>query len=583
MSSPAPSRRDGTPVVASADTFARLLRAGSEAAETVAEAVERVGGTRVADSLRRAARPESLGKTLAPLTRRLEDARQDVEKIVGGLVEKGRLTWEEGTRLREDVGLVFRESLADVVGSVRDIASRLSPGTQPELAKEIGDLKTRLAQLESLAKSAFPAESPKPLARGAPRRPPPAPRQERTSASRTEKENSMKTTARKTASKLPFNVPAPVEKALKTAGTPLRRLQRQGEERRRQDRKAGQGRGQGPQEERPVSREGPARVRGGSHGVGPRLRPEAPGERRQGRRRRAGPRPEGGAEAARRAEGVAKNVTETVGTAVEKRPSQPERPDPQGAPLALGQGGRPRQEDRRAEDPEGPAREAKRRAEPVRNRIDFEAPPARRRLFRSKKTDGRPTVDSPGPRLPGTRPSERTFKAFPSPIRKRLGVVCAGGGVTGAIYEIGALAALEDRLENVSINDFDVFVGVSAGAYISALLANGVTPGVLFRNVTRSAGTRTDIDDLALFRLNLGEIAGRLATAPFTVLDAAWDFYKNRRETTLTDLVQSLGQLLPVRAVPERGARGVDAEVAVAVGAARTTSGSSRRPSASSP
>ncbi|HEX7529238.1 MAG TPA: polyhydroxyalkanoate synthesis regulator DNA-binding domain-containing protein, partial [Thermoanaerobaculia bacterium] len=139
-----------SPVLASADTLARILRAGSEAAETVAEAVEFVGGTRVADSLRRAARPESLGKTLAPLTRRLEDARQDVEKIVGGLVEKGRLTWEEGTRLREDVGLVFRESLADVVGSVRDIASRLSPSAQPELAKEIGDLRTRLAQLESL-------------------------------------------------------------------------------------------------------------------------------------------------------------------------------------------------------------------------------------------------------------------------------------------------------------------------------------------------------------------------------------------------------------------------------------------------
>jgi polyhydroxyalkanoate synthesis regulator phasin len=146
-------------VVASADAFARLLRAGSEAAETVAGAVERVGGTRVADSLRRAARPETLGKTLAPITRRLEDARQDVEKIVGGLVEKGRLSWEEGTRLREDVGLVFRESLADLVGSVRDIAGRLSPSTQPELAKEIGDLKTRLAQLESLAKSTFPAES----------------------------------------------------------------------------------------------------------------------------------------------------------------------------------------------------------------------------------------------------------------------------------------------------------------------------------------------------------------------------------------------------------------------------------------
>jgi polyhydroxyalkanoate synthesis regulator phasin len=157
------------PVAASADTLARLLRAGSEAAETVAEAVEFVGGARVAEQLRRASRPESLGRTLAPLTRRFEDARQDVEKIVGGLVEKGRLTWEEGTRLREDVGLVFQESLSDIVGSVREIAGRLSPSTQPELAKEIGDLKTRLAQLESLAKNAFPAEVPKgaPARRGA--------------------------------------------------------------------------------------------------------------------------------------------------------------------------------------------------------------------------------------------------------------------------------------------------------------------------------------------------------------------------------------------------------------------------------
>jgi NTE family protein len=151
----------------------------------------------------------------------------------------------------------------------------------------------------------------------------------------------------------------------------------------------------------------------------------------------------------------------------------------------------------------------------------------------------------PGPESPGGASSERAFLPFPSPNPKRLAVVCAGGGVTGAFYEIGALAALEDRLENVSITDFDVFVGVSAGAYISALLANGVTPGVLFRNVTRSAGTRTPLDDLSLFRLNVGEIATRLVTAPFTVLDATWDFYKNRKETTLTDLVQSLGQLLP--------------------------------------
>ena len=136
-------------------------------------------------------------------------------------------------------------------------------------------------------------------------------------------------------------------------------------------------------------------------------------------------------------------------------------------------------------------------------------------------------------------------RSFPTPVKGRLGLVCAGGGVTGAIYEIGALAAIEERLENRSLTDFDVFVGVSAGSYIGALVANGVNPSVLYRNVTRAAPWRTDLDDLALFRLNLGEIATRLASAPLTILDAAWDFYKNPRETTLTDVVGSLGQLLP--------------------------------------
>jgi NTE family protein len=130
-------------------------------------------------------------------------------------------------------------------------------------------------------------------------------------------------------------------------------------------------------------------------------------------------------------------------------------------------------------------------------------------------------------------------------VRGRLAVACAGGGVTGAIYEIGVLAALEERLEDVSLNDFDLFIGVSAGAYISALLANGIAPGVLYRNVTRAARSRTDIDDLGLFRLNYEEILLRLAKAPITILDAAWDYYKNSHETTLTDVVASLGALLP--------------------------------------
>lgn len=144
----------------STDALSRLLRAGSEAAEGVVGVLERVGGVRVAASMRRAVAPDRLAETLAPLTRRLEGARHDVERIVGGLVGRGRLTWEEGARLRDDVGAVFSESLSDVLGRVRELTARFSVNASPELMREIADLKVRIDQLEALAQDSFPKKTP---------------------------------------------------------------------------------------------------------------------------------------------------------------------------------------------------------------------------------------------------------------------------------------------------------------------------------------------------------------------------------------------------------------------------------------
>jgi len=127
-----------------------------------------------------------------------------------------------------------------------------------------------------------------------------------------------------------------------------------------------------------------------------------------------------------------------------------------------------------------------------------------------------------------------------------------------------------------------VFVGVSSGAYISALLSNGVTPALLYRNVTRSASSGTALDDLALFHLNVSEIASRAAAAPRTILEAAWHFYQNSRETTLTDLVQSLGQLLPLVCSRTKDSRSGWPGGSTAP-AEPTTSASSTRYSGSSP
>ena len=65
----------------------------------------------------------------------------------------------------------------------------------------------------------------------------------------------------------------------------------------------------------------------------------------------------------------------------------------------------------------------------------------------------------------------------------RTALVLGGGGFTGGVYEIGALRALDLLSSNRSVNEFDIYVGTSAGSLIAALAANGVTPEQLMRMV----------------------------------------------------------------------------------------------------
>ncbi|MGH8807133.1 MAG: patatin-like phospholipase family protein, partial [Noviherbaspirillum sp.] len=50
----------------------------------------------------------------------------------------------------------------------------------------------------------------------------------------------------------------------------------------------------------------------------------------------------------------------------------------------------------------------------------------------------------------------------------RIGLALAGGGPLGAVYEIGALAAIAESVEGLDLNDADIYVGISAGGIIAA-------------------------------------------------------------------------------------------------------------------
>jgi len=70
----------------------------------------------------------------------------------------------------------------------------------------------------------------------------------------------------------------------------------------------------------------------------------------------------------------------------------------------------------------------------------------------------------------------RFLRRLPGFRSQKRALVLAGGGVVGGMYEVGALAALDEALPGFRCNDFDLYVGSSAGALVAALMADQVRP-----------------------------------------------------------------------------------------------------------
>ena len=132
------------------------------------------------------------------------------------------------------------------------------------------------------------------------------------------------------------------------------------------------------------------------------------------------------------------------------------------------------------------------------------------------------------------------------PRRDKTALVLGGGGFTGGVYEIGALRALDLLAVNSTVNNFDVYVGTSAGSFIATLCANGVTPEEMMAVVTRK-GTPAfkDIDLSDLLRPNLLEFARKGATLPLKVASALKQFASTRGGVSAMDLALGLADILP--------------------------------------
>jgi predicted acylesterase/phospholipase RssA len=130
--------------------------------------------------------------------------------------------------------------------------------------------------------------------------------------------------------------------------------------------------------------------------------------------------------------------------------------------------------------------------------------------------------------------------------RSKTALVLGGGGLTGGVYEIGALRALDLLSVNRTVNEFDVYVGTSAGSFVAALTANGVTPEEMMRVVNAHVPTPfRDIDLGQLLRPNLLEFARKGAALPFKALQVVRELAPQLGQVSVMDLALGLAEGLP--------------------------------------
>jgi NTE family protein len=101
----------------------------------------------------------------------------------------------------------------------------------------------------------------------------------------------------------------------------------------------------------------------------------------------------------------------------------------------------------------------------------------------------------------------------------------AGGGPLGGIYEIGALLALAESLEGVDLNELDVYVGVSSGAFVAAALANRISPAQMYR-LFIDDGVDAVLSPGLFLRPALGEFGRRARSLPGLLTRATADFVR---------------------------------------------------------
>jgi predicted acylesterase/phospholipase RssA len=127
----------------------------------------------------------------------------------------------------------------------------------------------------------------------------------------------------------------------------------------------------------------------------------------------------------------------------------------------------------------------------------------------------------------------------------KTALVLGGGGFTGGVYEIGALRALDLLAVNSTVNNFDVYVGTSAGSFVAGMLANGVTPDEMMQVLnSREPSEMEDLDLSKVLAPNYLGFIQKAAALPLRTLELVRSLSR-LGEFSAIDIGVGLAEALP--------------------------------------
>lgn len=127
-----------------------------------------------------------------------------------------------------------------------------------------------------------------------------------------------------------------------------------------------------------------------------------------------------------------------------------------------------------------------------------------------------------------------------------IGLALAGGGPSGSIYEIGAIRALDEAIEGLDLNDLDIYVGVSAGAFITACLANELTTAQLCRAIVKHEPGEHPFVPENFVTPAFGHYLHSGLRVPRLLAGAVRDLLRRPLDTNLLEPMTRLSRALPV-------------------------------------